>query len=86
MCARWVSTVRTERNSLLADLGVRVAQRDEPQHLGLAFGEVVRRPSGRLGRCRHAAPELGVEVGPAGRRAAHRLHELGVGRLLEDVA
>ena len=36
MCARCVSTVRTE---LLGDLLVRVAERQEAQHLPLAVGE-----------------------------------------------
>ena len=48
-----VCAVRLDRahreEELLRDLGVRVAQRDQPQDLDLALGEVVRRP-GRLGR------------------------------------
>ena len=49
MWARWVSTVRTDRIQLLGDLGVRVAERDQAQHLDLALGEVVGRAGRRLG-------------------------------------
>ena len=69
-----------------ADLGVRVAQRDQPQHLDLALGEVVRGARGlrRRGGERSAQPR--VEVGAAFGHPAHRVDELVVGGLLEHVS
>ena len=71
---------------LLADLGVRVAEGDQPQHLDLALAEVVRRAGRRrrLGRQPRAQPR--VQIGVAPRRGADGLDELVVGGLLEDVA
>ena len=84
-----VRAVRLDRADaeveLLADLRVRVAERDQAQDLELALGEVVGRPGGRR-RGGEPGAELGVEVGPALRGRADRLHELGVGGLLEHVA
>jgi signal transduction histidine kinase len=70
---------------LLGDLGVRVAQRDEPQDGDLALGQVVGRPGGRRRLGDHPRAELRVEVRLALRGGADRLDELVVGRLLEHV-
>ena len=86
MCARCDSTVRTERIELLGDLGVRVAERDQPQDLDLALGEVVRRPRGLGRRGGECSAEPRVEVGAALGHPPHGVDELVVGGLLEHVA
>ena len=70
---------------LRGDLGVRVAERDQPQDLHLALGEVVRRPGGLRRRRGDARAELGREEGAARRGDADGLDELVVGGLLEHV-
>ena len=83
-----VRAVRLDRAhrqvQLFGDLGVGVPERDQPQHVDLALGEVVRRSRRRLGGDARAEPR--VQVALAGRRAAHRFDELVVGGLLEHVA
>ena len=83
-----VRAVRLDRahreEELPGDLRVRVAERDQAQHLDLALREVVGRAGRRL-TCDPCA-ERGVQVGLAGRGTAHRLDQLGIGGLLEDVA
>ena len=44
---------------LLADLGVGVAERDQPQDLDLALGEIVGRPAGSGGAAASFAPRRG---------------------------
>ena len=73
------------QEQLLGDLGVGVAERDQPQHLDLALGEVVGRP-GRRGSAAMRAPSRGFRYVLAGGGAAHRLDQLVVGGLLEHVA
>ena len=46
MCARWDSTVRTLEEELRRDLGVRVAERDQAQHVELARLRSSRRRGG----------------------------------------
>ena len=86
MCARWDSTVRTLEEELLADLGVGVAERDQPQDLDLALGEVVRRPGSGRRRGGDPRAEPRVEVGRPPAARADGLDELGVRGLLEHVA
>ncbi len=68
---------------LRGDLGVGMPERDQAQNVDLALRQVVRRPWRRL--CRQARPESRVQVALAGRREPHRLDQLAVGGLLEDV-
>ena len=69
---------------LLGDLAVRMAERDQSQHIDLALGQVVGRAGGRLAG--DAGAERRVEVRLVRGGAADRLDKLAVGRLLEHVA
>ena len=92
MCARCVSAVRTEMNSLLCDLLVCVAGGEQPQHLGLPRGE--RIGGGVPGRfqvgVRLAAHQPGaeqrVQVLASRRDRAHGGQELLVCGFLQQVA
>src|SRR3954454_8642896 len=68
------------------DLRVRVAERDQPQNLDLALGQVIRQAARRrrLGREPRAQPRIQVRLPLRGQ--PHRLQQLLVGRLLEHVA
>ena len=63
-----------------------MAERDQPQHLDLALGEIVRRAGGLRRRGRERGAQARVEVGAAFGHPAHRVDELVVGGLLEDVS
>ena len=83
-----VGAVRLDRAhaqvELLGDLVVGVSERDQPQHLELALGEVVgcRRVRFR----RKASAELRLQIGATLGGHAHGLDQLLAGGLLEDVA
>ena len=72
----------------LRDLLIRVAEREQAQHLALPVGErVARSPPGRVDlRLREPGAERRMHVAPTRSDLAHRLHDLGVGRLLQHVA
>ena len=88
MCARCVSAVRIVDEPLSRDLLVRVAEREQPQHLTLAVGErVLVRPPRVVGfGGDQPRTELGMHVPPAARDLADRVHHLGVRCFLQDVA
>ena len=71
---------------LLGDLGVGVAQGDEPQDLDLALGEVVRRPRRLRRRGGEHRAQARIEVRAALGHPPHGVDELVVGGLLEHVA
>ena len=66
---------------LLADLLVRVAVGEQPQHVALALRQV-RHLLGRGGAREHAGEDR-IDVRPAGRDELDRPHDLGERRLLE---
>jgi hypothetical protein len=85
-----VSTVALDRANaevhLLGDLAVRVAERYQLQNLYLAVGKAIRRAR-CVRRCGgHLRAKLGVEVCLTASGGSHGVDQLGVGRLLEDVA
>src|SRR5436190_16023397 len=85
MWERWVSTVADREVELLGDLGVGVAQRDQPQDLRLALAQPIGRATRTRWRRRYARRELSVEVAPALDRGLDGRDQLLVGGLLEHV-
>ncbi len=67
----------------LGDLGIGVAQRDQAQDVALAVAQIVAVTAG-LTRGQ-ARAQRRLQVGVTGGGAAHRLHQLRVGGLLEHV-
>src|SRR3954453_5289313 len=71
---------------LLGDLAVGEPERDEPEDLELALGQLVGWTGRRGGLRGQAGTEARIQVGAAGDGDPDRLDQLLVGRVLEDVA
>jgi hypothetical protein len=85
-----VRAVRLDRahaqEQLLADLGVGVPQGEKSQNVDLPRAEVVPRRAGVAGLRGDAGAEPRAQVGVTRGGGPDGGHELGTGRLLEDVA
>ena len=79
MFARCVSTVRTLRTSFSAISGVDVAEREQPEDLDLARGQLVGRPLRLVRLGGEPGAQLRVDVGPAGNHRVDRGDELAGG-------
>jgi hypothetical protein len=80
MRARWLSTVRIERKSRSA---IGVAVRDQPEHIDLSLGEIVRRTHGTLGG--DPDPHRRAQVALPGGGSPHRRDELLISGLLQHI-